>query len=119
MLTLPPSVRVFLAVEAFDMRGSFDALAGRVRLLQLDPLDGHLYVFLNHRRTLVKILFFDRTGYCVFSKRLARGTFQLPEVALGAQEVRLDAAVLSMILEGVDLRAPRRLRHHHRPVFDC
>ena len=116
MLTLPPSVRVFMAVEAFDMRGSFDALAGRVRCLELDPLDGHLYVFLNLRRTLIKILFFDRTGYCVVSKRLARGTFQLPELTPAAREVRIDAGELAMILEGVDLRAPRRLRHDHRPV---
>jgi len=101
------------------MRGSFDALAGRVRLLRLDPLDGHLYVFLNNRRTILKILFFDRTGYCVVGKRLARGTFQLPEVAPDVRQVRIDGAVLAMILEGVDLRAPRRLRHHHRPVADC
>jgi transposase len=118
MLTLPPSVRVFLAVDGFDMRGSFDALAGRVRLLRLDPLDGHLYVFLNARRTMVKILFFDRTGYCVISKRLARGTFQVPDIPGDARQVRIDGAVLAMILEGVDLRAPRRLRHHHRTLAD-
>ena len=110
MLTLPPSVRVFLALETFDMRGSFDALAGRVRGLSLDPLDGHLYMFLNQRRTMVKLLFFDRTGYCVLSKRLARGTFQLPEVAEGTRQIRVDSGVLAMILEGVDLRAPRRNR---------
>ena len=119
MLTLPPSVRVFLALEPFDMRGSFDALAGRVRHLALDPLDGHLYLFLNHRRTIVKILFFDRTGFCILSKRLARGTFQLPEVTPGVRQLRIDAGTLAMILEGVDLRAPRRLRHHHRAVADC
>ena len=52
MLTLPPTVRVFVAVEPFDMRGSFDAIAGAVRRLGLDPVDGHLYLFLNKRRRL-------------------------------------------------------------------
>lgn len=117
MLTLPPSVRVFLAVGAVDMRGSFDALAGRVRLLHLDPLDGHLYVFLNRRRTLIKVLFFDRSGYCILSKRLERGTFQLPAVPDDARQLRLDAAELALILEGIDLSAaPRRLRYRRPEV---
>jgi transposase len=62
MLTLPSSVRVFLAIEPIDMRGSFDALAGRVRRLALDPQDGHLYVFTNARKTLMKVLFFTAQG---------------------------------------------------------
>ena len=112
MLTLPSSVRVFLAIGCVDMRGSFDALAGQVRGLQLDPVDGHLYVFLNRRRTLIKILFFDRSGYCILSKRLERGTFQLPAVPDDARQLRLDTAELAMILEGIDLSAaPRRLRY--------
>ena len=111
MLTLAPSVRVFLAVAPFNMHGSFDALAGEVRRLQLNPQDGHLYVFLNVRRTLMKILFFDRSGFCIYSKRLARGTFQRPAIPANAQQVRVDSSVLAMILEGVDLSAPRRLRY--------
>ncbi|MBM4185646.1 MAG: transposase [Gemmatimonadetes bacterium] len=55
MLSLPPTVRVFVAVESFDMRGSFDAIAGAVRRLGLDPVDGHLYLFLNKRRRLAKV----------------------------------------------------------------
>jgi transposase len=116
MLTLPPSVRVFLGVGSVDMRGSFDALAGQVRRLSLDPLDGHLYVFLNRRRTLIKVLFFDRSGYCILSKRLERGTFQLPMVPDDASRICLDAAELALILEGIDLSAaPRRLRYR-RPT---
>ena len=68
MLTLPPTVRVFVAVEPVDMRGSFDALAGAVRRLGLDPVDGHLYLFLNKRRRLAKALWFDGSGWCVLSK---------------------------------------------------
>jgi transposase len=79
--------------------------------LLLDPLDGQLYVFLNARRTMLKALFFDRSGYCVYSKRLARGSFELPVVPPGAARVEVESAVLSMMLEGIDLRAPRRLRY--------
>ncbi len=112
MLTLPSAVRVFLVVTAVDMRGSFDALAGRVRALALDPQDGHLYVFLNRRRVLMKVLFFDRSGWCILAKRLERGTFQLPQIRDGQDRITIDSATLAMILEGIDLsRAPRRLRY--------
>jgi transposase len=112
MLTLPSSVRVFIAVEPVDMRGSFDALGGQVRRLAMDPQDGHLYVFVNTRKTLMKVLFFDRSGWCIFSKRLEQGTFQIPAVPSGARQVGIDSATLGLILEGVDLsRAPRRKRY--------
>jgi transposase len=62
MLSLPPAVRVFVALEPLDMRGSFDALAGAVRRLGLDPVDGHVYLLLNKRRRLAKCLWFDGSG---------------------------------------------------------
>jgi transposase len=108
MLTPGSSVRVFIAVEPFKMFGSFDALAGATRRLGLDPLDGHFYVFLNRRRHIAKVLWFDKTGWCVFSKRLERGTFQLPSIPNGARQVRVDPAALSALLAGIDLEAPRR-----------
>jgi transposase len=112
MLTLPSSIRVYLAIDPVDMRGSFDALAGGVRRLGLDPQDGHLYVFFNRRRSLMKLLFFDRTGWSIFAKRLELGTFQLPTVAEGQQRLAIDGTTLAMILEGIDLtRAPRRKRY--------
>lgn len=112
MLTLPASVRVFLAVDPVNLRGSFDALAGQVRLRALDPQDGQLYVFFNARRTLLKILFFDRSGWCIFAKRLEQGTFQIPPVAPGQTTLALDPATLGLILEGIDLTtAPRRRRY--------
>lgn len=113
-MTLAPSVRIFLAVAPFNMHGSYESLAGAVRRLHLNPLDGHLYVFLNARRTSMKILFFDRSGYCVYSKRLAQGTFELPVVPPGATQVGVDSTTLAMILEGVDLAAPRRLRYREK-----
>lgn len=113
MLTLPASVRVFFALDPIDMRGSFDALAGRVRVLSLDPQDGHLCVFVNRRRTLMKVLFFEPSGWVVLAKRLERGTFQIPPVPDGTTPTTLaiSSADLGLILEGVDVRAPRRLRH--------
>ena len=112
MLTLGIPPRVFVATEPVDMRGSFDALAGHVRRLHADPLDGGLYLFFSRNRCLLKVLWFDRTGWALFSKRLERGTYQLPEAAPGANQVAVDAAQLAMILEGIDLDARRRLRYH-------
>lgn len=108
MLMLPPSVRVFLIVEPANMLGSFDSLAGKVRALGLEPTDGHLYLFLSKRRHMVKILCFDHTGWCIWQKRLERGSFQIPVIPPGASRVRMDIASLSALLEGLDLRAPRR-----------
>lgn len=65
---------------------------------------------------MMKALFFDRSGFCVFSKRLAQGTFELPAVVPGAARVEVDGAVLAMMLEGIDLRAPRRLRYERKPA---
>lgn len=108
MLNFPSTVRVFVATEPVDMRGSFDALAGRVRGLGLEPADGHLYVFVSRRRHLLAILYFDGTGWMLVRKRLEAGTFQLPVVPDGARRVQVDGRVLSSILEGIDLNAPRR-----------
>lgn len=116
MLTLPPTTRVWLAVEPCDMRRSFRGLSGLVRLLQLDPLSGHMFCFVNPRRTLLKLLVYDRSGYLILYKRLSRGTFQLPCVEPGQTRIALDAATFAMMLEGIDLRsAKRRLRHQHVP----
>ncbi|MFM1935862.1 MAG: hypothetical protein RI990_821 [Planctomycetota bacterium] len=108
MLTLPRHVRVFIATEPFNMRGSFDSMTGQVRRLGLDPVDGNLYVFLSRRRTLAAVLYFDGTGWCTFRKRLEVGTFQLPPIPAGRDRVAVDGRVLAAMLEGIDLRAPRR-----------
>lgn len=119
MLNFAPNTRVFVALDPVDMRGSFDALAGHVRRLQQDPADGSLYLFLNRRRRLMKAIWFDRTGWAIFSKRLERGTFELPQPKDGTRQVLVDPAQLAMILEGIDLRARRRLRYQRPPPRDC
>ena len=108
MLSLPAGLRVFVAAEPFDMRGSFDAVAGAVRRLELDPVDGHVYLFLNRRRRLAKALWFDGSGWCLLGKRLERGSFQLPTFHGGETTVTIDAATFASLLAGIDFTAARR-----------
>jgi len=111
-LTLPPSVRVFVHLGPTDMRRSLDGLAAMTReIIRQDPLSGHLFVFFNRRRDRVKILFWDRSGLCLWYKRLEVGVFKLP-IASGpyVHSVEMESAELSLILEGIDLRGARRRR---------
>ena len=110
MLNLPPCVRIFVAVKPTDMRKQFDGLSIEVqRVLERDPLSGHLFVFFNRRRTLVKVLYWDRNGFCLIAKRLERGSFKLPN-ANGQGAFEVEAAELGLILEGLDLRGAVRRR---------
>lgn len=108
MLSLHHGLRVFVGLDPVDMRGSFDSLAGAARRLGLEPTDGHVYLFFNRRRRLCKAVWFDGSGWCLFSKRLSRGTFELPATAEDADRVCVDSATLASLLEGVELRARRR-----------
>ncbi len=108
MLSLPPAVRVFVVVEPLDMRGSFDALAGAVRRLGLEPTDGHLYLFMNKRRRIAKALWFDGSGWCVLAKRLETGSFQIPVLTGLETQVQVDGATFVSLLAGIDFTASRR-----------
>ena len=113
MLTLPPTVRVFVYLPPADMRRGFDRLAAMVReILRQDPLSGHLFVFVNRRRDRAKVLLWDGTGYWLLYKRLEAGTFMLP----GGSEpsVEITSAELSLILEGIDLSKARRRKRYSR-----
>lgn len=102
---MPISVRVFIAPEPVDLRASYYRLASLVRgHLGADPQDGHLYAFVNNRRTLTKILFWDRSGYCLLCKKLESGRFTLPDpMPDGALRIEVDASALTLFLEGIDL----------------
>jgi len=114
VLTLPPSVKVFLAAGATDMRKSFDGLSGLARgVLDQDPLSGHLFVFCNRRRDRLKILYFDGSGLWVFAKRLEKGTFSWPEEG-GQARVELRAGELALLVGGIDLSRTRRRRWYER-----
>lgn len=110
MLMPPPTVRVFVASVPVDLRRSFDSLAALAEeLLRQDPRSGHLFVFRNRPGDRVKILYWDRTGYCLWYKRLEKGTFRLPR---GPGGVEVTAAELVLLLEGIDLAGV-----HRRPRF--
>lgn len=118
MLTLPPSVRIFAAVQPVDARKSFDGLSAVVReSLGGDPMTGHLFVFINRRGDVAQILFWDRTGFVVMRKRLEAGTFRLVRGGDGvANQVEIDAAELSLMLEGIDLGKATRRKRFQREV---
>jgi transposase len=97
------------------MRKSFDGLHTLVRqVFQLDPLDGHLFLFVNRRGDRVKILWWDRDGLALYYKRLEAGTYQLPIVPEDAQGIEIDATQLAMLLGGVDLQSAKRRKRYSR-----
>jgi transposase len=116
VLTLPSSVRIYVAAEAVDLRRGFDGLAAATRaLIGADPMSGHVFVFLNRRRNRVKLLVWDRTGYVLLYKRLEKGTFEIPsEPQLGQRHVEVDSGELGLMLEGLDLRRARRRPRWYR-----
>lgn len=110
MLSLPPSVRIFVAGDATDLRKSFDTLSALVQgVLGQDPLSGHLFAFFNRRRDRVKLLVWDRTGFWLFYKRLEAGTFHLPGPG---RRMELSARDLWLVLEGIELGAVRQQRRY-------
>lgn len=111
MLTLPPSVRIYLAARPVDLRKSIDGLGALARERSHDLFSGHLFVFTSRRGDRIKILSWDHGGFVLYYKRLERGRFRLPTVAPGALEVQLEATQLAMLLDGIDVQrvqAPKR-----------
>jgi len=117
MFLLSPHTKVFLAKQVTDMRKSFRGLITLTEsILQQDPLSGHLFVFVNRRRDLLKILHWDGSGFWIWYRQLERGTFQLPAPPADHEEagIELTPAQLSLILDGIDLNSARqRLRYRH------
>jgi len=107
MIGLPAGTRVWLAAGVTDMRKGMDGLAALAQtVLEQEPFAGHVFVFRGRRGDLVKLVWFDGDGLCLFAKRLERGHFVWPQASSGA--VALTAAQLSMLLEGIDWRRPQR-----------
>lgn len=119
MLSLPPSVRIFVATQPVDGRKGADSLMVLVRdVLRHDPLGGHLFVFFSRRCDRVRIVYWDRNGFAMWSKRLEHGRFRPGFPKEGALAANLiEAAELSLILEGIDLAgAHRRPRWEPQPA---
>ena len=115
MIPFPGGVRVWLATGHTDMRKGFDGLALMVQeKLKHDPHSGQPFVFRGRRGGLLKVLWHDGQGMCLFAKRLERGRFIWPQAENGT--VSLTRAQLSMMLEGIDWRRPVRTQIPERSV---
>lgn len=110
MLMLPPCVQLYVATQPVDARKSFDGLSLYVQsVLRLSPLCGHLFIFFNRRRDQVRILYWDRSGYALWAKRLERGRFALtPKLLSPSGPASIEAAELGLILEGITLAGARK-----------
>jgi transposase len=118
VLTLPPSVKIYVAAEPVDARKSFDGLAALVQSeFGLEPLSGHLFAFLNRRGHIAQMLFWDRNGFCLVKKRLEAGTFRLMRDPEGnATHVEINSGELALMLEGIELKdSIQRKRYRHEP----
>lgn len=115
MLSLALPVEIYLCVEPADMRKSFHGLwALAVEHLEQDPLAGGLFVFINKRRDLMKLLYWDADGIALWCKRLERGTFQMPRVDASSRSVTLSATDLTLLLRGIDLTSVRQRKRYRR-----
>ncbi len=110
MLSLPPSVRMFVATQPVDGRKGVDSLVAMVRCVFLqDPLTGHLYVFFSKRSDRVRVIYWDRDGFAAWTKRLEKGRFHARFSEDGVLSVSaMEAAELALILGGIDLAGARR-----------
>ena len=111
MIPVPVQTKVWLAAGVTDMRKGFNSLSALAeRVLEQDPFSGHLFVFRGRRGDLIKVIWWDGQGACLFSKRLEKGRFVWPSPATMSQGGKLSvtSAQLAMLLEGIDWRAPLR-----------
>ena len=107
MIELRAGTRIWLAAGVTDMRRGFQGLSAQVQtVLNEEPYSGHVFVFRGRRGDIIKCLWFDGDGLCLFAKRLERGRFIWPKAESGT--VSLSRAQLSMLLEGIDWRRPER-----------
>jgi transposase len=117
MLSLPPTIRIWLAAQPADLRKSFDSLASLVRDgLQGDPLSGDIFVFRNKAADRIKLLVWEEDGYAIWYKRLEQGRFRFPASSDASPHVEIRSADLIMLLAGIDLSSVKRTKRYHRPV---
>lgn len=115
MILLPASVRVWLCLSPCDMRRSFDGLHALVRdHLELDAFAGHLYLFVNKRKDRLRIFYWDRDGFAIWSKRLEEGVYAMPCGEGGARRLEITAEELSALLSGIDLSTAVRHQRYRR-----
>ena len=109
MLSLPPSVRIWLGSQTVDMRRGHDGLRAVVeQVLERDPYSGHLFVFLGKRLDRVKVFWWDQGGFVLYYKRLEKGRFRIPTLPSDREALSLDGTQRMMLLDGIDLSRVRR-----------
>lgn len=107
MIELRTGTHIWIAAGVTDMRRGFQGLSAQVQTkLEQQPFSGHVFVFRGRRGDMIKLLWFDGDGLCLFAKRLERGRFIWPQVKDGT--VSLSRAQLSMLMEGIDWRRPQK-----------
>ncbi len=111
MLTLPRSVRIFIATQPVDMRFGFGKLGRLVAEMGMDVYSGHLFAFAFGRGDRIKILAWDHGGFVLWYKRLERGRFQAADALAGEATITLDGPSLAILLDGVDYKKVRRSAH--------
>ena len=118
MIHLPASVRVYLCLTPCDMRKSFDSLHALVREhLELDAFAGHLFVFTSRRKDRVKILYWDRDGFALWSKRLEEGTYAVSFGDGAERRCEITAQELGALLSGIDLSTAKRRKRYRRAAL--
>jgi len=115
MLTLPSSVKIFVYTQPADMRSGFNKLGMLASsFMGHDPMSGHLFVYFNKTGDKCKILFWDRTGFCIWYKHLQQGTFEKIANPSDRTSLEIDIAKLTLILEGIDISQARQRKRYHR-----
>jgi len=113
MLFPEAQVRIWLYTQPTDMRKSYDGLSALVKgPLADDPQSGQLFVFINRKRTQMKVLYFERSGYCIWSKRLEQGRFHFHQAPDG--KLALTWTDLKLIIEGIEVQKTRRFKRYSK-----
>ena len=116
MLTIPSTVKLLAAVNPVDFRRGIDGLVAIVESeFSSEAMSGHIFIFLNKRANQVRLLFWERDGFCLLTKRLEVGTFRRFNIPADAPpHVELEPAELVLLLEGIDVTSMRRRKRYVR-----
>ena len=107
-------VRIWLCTIPTDMRKSYNGLSALVKnALQDNPLSGEMFVFVNRRQNQMKVLYFDRSGYCIWSKKLEQGQFVVHDSPGGKRQ--LNWTQLKLLLDGIEIKKARQFKRYSHP----
>lgn len=116
MLSIAPSVPIYLHAKPIDMRKSFDGLYGIVKNeFQIDVREGGLFLFINLRRNRIKIMYWDTDGIAIWMKRLESGSLQHPKPNTNAKHLVIDATELNLLLNGIELSSVKKRKRYVAP----